>query len=304
MGDPFSDVLGGAISSVTDVIGGQLAAAQNRQSQRYSTDVAREFAQNGIQWRVADAKAAGLHPLAALGMMPAQSTPMILGDTGGEGLAHAGQSIGNALTRQQSTEDKSLENAQLQLLHAQTAETDARRVAIMSDIGLKSQAAGQGTGLGPQHESNIEGQAPNVPLDRASGMIDLKGAPIISHKDSQPHMQSGTIPGFAEMRLHPNLKWTLPAGEGQEATMEMWNEMPTWAKALNFVYNERKYGPGWFKNWMKVQTGIDPDPLPKGKTNTLIQPSVKDSIDRTIKKFQDVPRRFKKSFREMRKNMP
>lgn len=35
----------------------------------------REFAQMGIRWRVQDAKAAGLHPLAALGMQPAQASP-------------------------------------------------------------------------------------------------------------------------------------------------------------------------------------------------------------------------------------
>lgn len=42
-------------------------------------DLAREFAKNGIQWRVEDAKKAGLHPLYALGAGATASPPQLLG---------------------------------------------------------------------------------------------------------------------------------------------------------------------------------------------------------------------------------
>ena len=44
----------------------------NNRRQDQQSDLQREFAQNGIRWKVADAEAAGIHPLAALG---AQTTP-------------------------------------------------------------------------------------------------------------------------------------------------------------------------------------------------------------------------------------
>lgn len=56
----------------------------------------KEFAQNAIQWRVADAKAAGLHPLFALGGSGAAyspaSTPVFTGS--GQGWGQMGQSLG------------------------------------------------------------------------------------------------------------------------------------------------------------------------------------------------------------------
>lgn len=42
----------------------------------------REFAQNGIRWRAADAKAAGFHPLAALGSTGASASPISVGGGG------------------------------------------------------------------------------------------------------------------------------------------------------------------------------------------------------------------------------
>jgi len=75
-------------------------------------DLQREFAQTGIQWRSADAKAAGIHPLAALGAqvhsyspvsisapptMPRANVSPYSGASMGSGLAAAGQDISRGL---------------------------------------------------------------------------------------------------------------------------------------------------------------------------------------------------------------
>lgn len=63
----------------------------------------KEFAQNGIKWKVEDAKNAGLHPLAALGAQTTSFSPISVGasfqsDTGaGQGFSDMGQNIGRAL---------------------------------------------------------------------------------------------------------------------------------------------------------------------------------------------------------------
>lgn len=68
-------------------------AAQNIAQQR-------EFAQNGIRWKVDDARAAGVHPLFALGANTTSFSPVSVGDSSstamGDAVASAGQNIGRA----------------------------------------------------------------------------------------------------------------------------------------------------------------------------------------------------------------
>ena len=59
----WGSALGSAIGAVGSLIGGNIAS--NNANKQY--EMQKEFAQNGIRWKVADAKAAGIHPLAALG---------------------------------------------------------------------------------------------------------------------------------------------------------------------------------------------------------------------------------------------
>lgn len=74
----------------------QLAEAEkDRQLQQ-------EFAQNGVQWRVNDAKAAGLHPLAALGAQLASSSPISLSGSVPSGSVPQGASASSGVTPMQA----------------------------------------------------------------------------------------------------------------------------------------------------------------------------------------------------------
>lgn len=53
----------------------------------------KEFAQNSIQWRTEDAKKAGLHPMAALGVSPSSYTPAYSDNGGDMGQANAALSM-------------------------------------------------------------------------------------------------------------------------------------------------------------------------------------------------------------------
>lgn len=82
--------------------------AWNEQMFDKQTAIQREFAQSGIQWRADDARAAGLHPLAAMGAQtqsfsanvgqssPSTATPFA-GASMGAGFAAAGADISRAL---------------------------------------------------------------------------------------------------------------------------------------------------------------------------------------------------------------
>lgn len=308
-------LIGAGIGAGTDILGGQLAAAQNRQSQRFSADLQREFAQHGIQWRVEDAKRAGLHPLAALGMMPASASPMVIGDVAGEGIAKAGQSIGSAVS--QSQDQKALTVANLRLLNSQSDKYDAEKASILFQLSEEKRKAMQSApalGIRQETPGNIipEGQVPNPPVDTGAGYIEMKPAPILSGKEQYPHIQAGQIPGLSELKLHPRLNMLMPAGEGQESTTELWNETPTWEKILLLMRNQKHYGGDWFKDWLRVKSGYEPEgsytkgqPQPHGSTNTLVQRNgVQDAIERAIGSARNEARRYRRKFNKFKQELP
>lgn len=97
--------LGGVASSILSN-----KAAENVNLLNYKQ--AKEFAQNQIQWKVADAKKAGLHPLAALGMSPVMGpSATAVGDFSGlgAGLDQMGQNISRAIDAYQTQDQRDAE---------------------------------------------------------------------------------------------------------------------------------------------------------------------------------------------------
>lgn len=98
------------------------AMLENSQAQMAAQ---REFAQHGIRWRVDDAKAAGIHPLYAMGAsIPAYNPSPIniqANNSMGNALASAGQDISRAVQAKTTQQERQEMNAaQKQLLNAQT----------------------------------------------------------------------------------------------------------------------------------------------------------------------------------------
>ena len=106
-------------SGINAILGG---SAQKQQAELFQRnyDAQKEFAQNSIQWRVADARNAGLHPLAVLGQMGSHYTPTTPYEAGvdyGSGIAQAGAQVSQAMGQislmqaEADLESKRLENA-------------------------------------------------------------------------------------------------------------------------------------------------------------------------------------------------
>lgn len=100
--------LGPLISAGASVLGGLIgkssadkATSATQASAAANMAMQREFAQHGIRWRVEDAKAAGIHPLYALGAQVTPFSPQAVhfgGDTSmANAVAAAGQDIGRAV---------------------------------------------------------------------------------------------------------------------------------------------------------------------------------------------------------------
>ena len=74
LGD-LGGVIGSAIGGGLGLIGNAQTNAANAAAAQQNYEAQKEFAQYGIRWKVADAKAAGIHPLAALGAYTQGYTP-------------------------------------------------------------------------------------------------------------------------------------------------------------------------------------------------------------------------------------
>lgn len=92
----------------------------------------REFAQYGIRWKVADAQAAGVHPLFALGGNTASYSPNPIVTETGQDLSRAAQAGSSAGERQ-------LHAAQLKLLEAQSEKEFAMSSYYASEAAKNAQ---------------------------------------------------------------------------------------------------------------------------------------------------------------------
>lgn len=165
------DFLGSLFSAGMNFLGGernrdaQMAlAAQNQQMQR-------EFAQSGIRWRVEDAKAAGLHPLAALGAQTTSFSPVSVGDVGG-GFSAAGQDIGRAISAMKTKDEKAeaiSERANELALEKGSLENQLLRTQIRR---LNSPGTGPGMPSTKKVGSNYDGNL--VAGQPATGVISRK----------------------------------------------------------------------------------------------------------------------------------
>ena len=147
----------------------QAIAAQNEMNEKNAA-LQREFAQYGIRWRMDDARAAGIHPLAALGMTGASASPSYqsagaAGDPSA-GILNAvsdfGQDISRSLHQTRTQQERSeafanlkLENGALQndLLRSQIARINQQTgPGLPSNSGLGSlTSSGQGDGVNEKY---------------------------------------------------------------------------------------------------------------------------------------------------------
>jgi len=94
----------------------------------------REFAQSGIQWKVSDAKKAGIHPLVAMGAQTHSASPVALG-ADHSGITAGGQDISRAIQTAANAPSK-----RRQLYTAKVMELDLRNRELQNDL-LASQIA-------------------------------------------------------------------------------------------------------------------------------------------------------------------
>lgn len=245
------DFLGNLASAGINYFTGQ----QNRQQQadmaQQNIALQREFAQSGIQWRVADAKAAGLHPLAALGAQTSSFSPVSIGSSDfgsmGQDVGRAIKAAGSAFQREDQDEK---ELVRLKLERGRL-ENDILKADL---IGRVCRDAAQ---IGPQmpvHGVNPFGSE-KVPMPRP-GPRRMPSGEAVREDDlkqtieDQPSPASGRPYGF-QMPYHPSFG-SAQAFEDRYGDSEL-------AQTLKFLINTGADFEQWWKS----------DPLEIGGWNSL-----------------------------------
>lgn len=229
-------VWGAAIGAAASLAAGALAAHQNSQQAAASRDYGyqmaalnyeaqKEFAQNGIRWRVADAKAAGLHPLAALGASPLGFSPSFGAGGGFSGssdwsnaanaFGDLGQSIDRAIdakATEQERADRAKDESTLRKLQIKNAELQNDRLSQqIIDNGLASaQALRTQAGQPPAMQQVIptgrDGRTlPGQGDAHTTKLFEVKPPEVMASHPQTPYGEAGS---------HPEVQWLRTADGG------------------------------------------------------------------------------------------
>lgn len=221
---PIASVAGSLLGLGGSLLGSKTASDVASDNVQYQ----KEFAQQGIRWRVADAKAAGINPLVALGASPVSYSPQSIGGTD-YGLGALGQDLTRAISSMQTKEER----AQAQVDRDHKVQMDwldrqksRKELGIMSLQELKLQRELQNQPGMPSTNVNqagvLTGQngVNNVPAERIiSGTLGVQAG-------AQPMQQ---ISVDSEGRIY------FPIGKAVEESME--ND---WVEKHRFLGNRIK----------------------------------------------------------------
>lgn len=182
------------IGAVADKIFGDRSAKKAYEQQK-------EFAQSGIQWRVEDAKKAGIHPLYALGAQTHSFSPTTVGTD----FASAGANIGGAMdaarTRTQKVDAVGKTMQDLALRRAQLENDLLESQLAASSLALTRQAGRQTAMPSPVDRYLVDGQgsapagAPTVP-----GLVVDNPMQRVRSDPERPSMEPGAIPDIGYSR--------------------------------------------------------------------------------------------------------
>lgn len=193
----FSDLLDTAKSVVDIGSGGAKIAGAfmggDEDAFRRNAELQKEFAQQGIRWRVEDAKAAGIHPLFALGASLPAASPItsFADDNLFSSLGSAGQDLSRAIdaTRTASERDQ-----------ARLAALTLRRAELENDLLTAQIAKLQGTQVGPPMPSSLQDYSLPAGAAAPVGRVDVRPLQVSPGELGAPWQDPGFIPDYAYVR--------------------------------------------------------------------------------------------------------
>lgn len=188
-------LLGGLLgnSSREDANNANIANAQLLNRMNYEQQ--KEFAQHGIRWKVEDAKAAGLHPLHAIGASTASYSPsMAIADVQPTSAASAG--IGGFLA------NSGQQNSRSALSDEQKLEQQLRIAELSSRVKKDDAIAAYYDSLaGTERQKQMWGSIPYSTGSPAIGGIEYKKDEVVSADPSNPSLTAGKHPAMTRYNI-------------------------------------------------------------------------------------------------------
>ncbi|QXP08044.1 MAG: DNA pilot protein [Arizlama microvirus] len=252
---------GAVLSAGADLAGGILGQGSQKDAIESNEDIFRQnvqlqtdFAKNGIRWKVEDAKAAGIHPLYALGANTASFSPVSVGSFPesplGDSISRMGQSVGRSVD---ATMTK-VEREKKAVMDSLTLE----RAKLENDL-LKSQIVNVNRASNPALPTSdpsltsdfISGQGNSSPT---GGLVIDKPLVRTSSQPGRPYQEVGAIPEFGYARTATGLA-PIPSKDVKERIEDQLIPELMWSLRNNVLPNV----------WMGPPSPSERDyPIPKG----------------------------------------
>lgn len=243
------DALLGGIGSIASGLFGKSQAKQQANLQR-------EFAKKGIQWKVADAKKAGVHPLAALGANTISYSPVSVGTPD---FGAVGQDIGRAIDAGSTANQRAsslstrlleaqirgqeLDNNGKQIQNAALASETVRRSQVgppmaslsgATNTGVAGQATSKSSGLRlgssgalpsfPGSASNDMGNAFGELLEDFAGAVNFRDSMSKMSANQKGALLQAVFPGFQWSAMQLGRKYRPPANYGPRVTTKSFRD--------------------------------------------------------------------------------
>lgn len=254
-------VIGGAlIGAGANILGGLMGRRSNREQVDRSVELQRDFAQHGVQWKVEDAKRAGLHPVYALGAATSGPTIPVMDDPLARSIQDAGQTLGKAASSGLTQDQKDaaarageVHLAQIRRLNSEAAMFDSITVKNYRDLNAnpafpepaRELLPGQGNSGG--NNSVVVSQRDAL-LPGNVGVVEVKPNPNISPRSvTEQNVTAGANPYWDLVTYGKGqypFKILLP--RSQEGPTESWYELSLLEKARVLAFNYKNNpDPRW-----------------------------------------------------------
>lgn len=232
-------MMGDIISGLGNVAAGFLGRSASKEATAATREMAekniamqKEFAQNGIQWKVADAKAAGIHPVYAMGGSGASFSPVSATFTPDTSMANAmsraGQDIGRAVnaTQNAATRTDAVTQAATAIqLEGAKLDNDIKRAELASRVARLNQQSNPPMPVNQRYLVPGQAQTATADLVKSEPMKQTPSDPRM------PHGEPGANPDAGYLRTSGGL-FPVPGEKAKERIEDNWYQ-----ETAHFVRN-------------------------------------------------------------------
>ena len=281
----LGSAIGGAIGGVGSIVGGIIGGNNAQAVAGMNYEAQKEFAQNGIRWKVEDAKRAGIHPLYALGASTQGYSPS--GGYGGDfGISDAAAQFGQGFERaqqakmtkeereKQEVRDAIQDMAALEDLNQKRRMNDAQiRLAnseIFRNFALSTNALRR-SGLPPAMPGGPGGVIPGQGNSYATGQTTPEISSVVTSEKGTPSIQAGSPPDVRFYRTLSGGRAPLPTSEVGDSMDAVMGAGLQWSFRNNLV--------PWLANFFPIN---DPHRQPDEYYDLLAGEYKKKSSKRSI----------------------